>query len=70
VHAAECPFVRQLLCLQVLWREKQLFGVEQQHARRAARVDHRVGFFHRQAERLLAHHVLAGLGGVDGDLRV
>ena len=70
VHAAECTLVRQLLRLHVFRREEQLLGVEQQHARFAARVDHRVGLLDGHTQRLLAHHVLAGLGGVERELCV
>ena len=70
VHAAEGAFVRHLLRLHVLGREEQLLGVEQQHTGLAARVDHRVRLLERETEGLLAHHVLAGCGGVDRDLGV
>ena len=70
VDATERAFVRHLLRLHVLRREEQLLGVEQQHARLRARLDHRVGFLERDAERLLADDVLAGARRVDRDLRV
>ena len=60
MDAPERAFVRHLLRLDVLRREEQLLGVEQQHAGLGARVDHRVRFLERDAERLLADDVLSG----------
>ncbi len=70
VDSPEGSLVRHLLRLHVFRREEQLLGVEQQHARLGARVDHRVGFLERDTQRLFANDVLAGFGGVDRDLRV
>ena len=70
VDAAECALIRHLLRLHVFRRKEQLLGIEQQHARLRAGVDHRIGFLERHAQRLFAHDVLAGSGGIDRDLRV
>src|SRR6266498_360522 len=54
VHAAERSLISHLLRLHIFRRKEQLFGVEQQHARLATCVDHRVRFLEGHAERLLA----------------
>src|SRR6266850_7389254 len=56
VHPAERSFISHLLRLHVLRRKEQLLGVEQQHARLAADVDHRVRFLEGHAQRLFADH--------------
>jgi len=70
VHAAERTLVGHLLRLYVLRCEEQLLGVEQQHPGLLTGVDHRVRFLEGDAQRLLAHDVLAGPRGVDRDLRM
>ncbi len=70
VDATERSLIRHLFRLHVLRRKEQLLGVQQQHARLAAGVDHRVGLLQRDTQRLLADDVLPRFGGVDRDLRV
>ena len=70
MDTTERAFVGHLFRLHVFRCEEQLLGVEQQHTRSAAGVDHRVGFLECDAQRLLADDVLAGLRRVDRDLRM
>jgi hypothetical protein len=67
---SERALVRHLLRLDVLRREEELLGVEEEDAGLRARIDHRVGLLERDAERLLADDVLPRQRGFDRQPRV
>ena len=70
VDATERALVRHPLRLDVLRREEQLLGVQQQDARPRAGVDHRVSLFQGETERFLTNDVLARACGLDRDPRM
>src|SRR6266481_6863987 len=70
MNAAESAFIRHLLRLHVLWREEELLRVEEKDTGSGARVDHRVGFLERDAQRLLANNVFSSCGSLDRDAGV
>jgi hypothetical protein len=70
VDLAESAFVGHLFGFDVLRGKEQFLSVEKEDALAPAGVDHEIGFLEGHAERFLADHMFAGVGGVDGHLGV
>jgi hypothetical protein len=70
VHSTKGSSIRHFLCLYILRREEKFLGIHQQHPMLARPRQHLLALSDGHRQWLLTDDVLAGLGTLDGHLRV